>query len=175
MAQAARRPASDANRRLRRLGAHVAERVQPAGVDGAGPGGTAEEPLSAEEPLDAAALAGFARDGFLACPGLLSASHVAALKLDFDAYMRLAGFSETHGSEGGEFEAAASARLTQPTQMETLGALPTHRPLVDKIAALMAAHGEAHSDALPTFSFHHQHALRSIAGDTGSDWHHGAV
>ena len=64
-------------------------------------------------PLDAAALAAFERDGFLALPGLLSPSHVASLKLDFDSYMEAAGFSETHGSEGGTFEDSATPRLTQ--------------------------------------------------------------
>jgi hypothetical protein len=34
----------------------------------------------------------------------------------------------------------------------------------------MAANCESVSDALPTFSFHHQHALKALAGDTGSDW-----
>ena len=151
--------------RLRRLGAHV---VGGRCAQQQAAAGTEPEPFVVDGP----ALAGFARDGFLACPGLLSPSHVAALTLDFDAYMQRAGFSETHATEGGEFEAAATARLTQPTQMETLGALCTHRPLVDKIAALMAAHCETHGDALPTFSLHHQHALVGIAGDTGSDWHH---
>ena len=34
----------------------------------------------------------------------------------------------------------------------------------------MAANCESVSDALPTFSFHHQHALKALAGDSGCDW-----
>jgi len=107
----------------------------------------------------------------MVCPALLSAEHIAALERDFDDYIQQAGFSERHGSETGEFEASSTARLSQPTQSPVLGALPTYPPLIAHIAALMEANCNVNPDALPTFSLHHQHALRSLPGDTGSDWY----
>eukprot|EP01043_Picozoa_sp_COSAG02_P050700 COSAG02_NODE_5243_length_4508_cov_334.963484_3_plen_141_part_00 len=116
------------------------------------------------------AVAAFHEEGYTVCPALLSGEHIAALERDFNDYIQQAGFSEWHGSETGEFEASSTARLSQPTESPVLGALSTYPPLVAHIAALMEANCNVNPDALPTFSLHHQHALRSLPGDTGSNW-----
>ena len=166
-------------RRLRHVARHIAVPAAAAEAAAAPPAGAADDDAAAAatggelhgSPTESDDAAAFQADGYLVCPGLLSGEHVAALTADFDDYMRQAGFSERHGTEDN-FEESSTERLTQPTQSPVLGALPTYRPLVDRIAALMAANCRANPDALPTFSLHHQHALRAVPGDTGSDWHH---
>lgn len=65
------------------------------------------------------------------------------------------------------------------TIYEELGALAVFPPVLGRVQALMAAHAAAQPDdsaaqvaALPTFSFHHQHALVSRAGAPAATWHH---
>ena len=126
------------------------------------------------EPVPAAAtahdeVASFFEQGFLACPGVLSEEHVAALKADTDRYMAEAGFSAQQGADDN-FEEAITPRLTQPTLAPVLGGLPSFRPVVERIRGFMLANTRVCEDALPTFSFHHQHALVHAAGAGGADW-----
>ena len=114
-------------------------------------------------------LASFFERGFLACPGVLSEEHVAALKADTDRYMAEAGFSAQQGADDN-FEEAITPRLTQPTLAPVLGGLPSFRPVVERIRGFMLANTRVCEDALPTFSFHHQHALVHAAGAGGADW-----
>ena len=75
-------------------------------------------------------MASFFEQGFLACPGVLSEEHVAALKADTDRYMAEAGFSAQQGADDN-FEEAITPRLTQPTLAPVLGGLPSFRPVVE--------------------------------------------
>ena len=130
------------------------------------------EPAAATAPATAALhdeVASFFEQGFLACPGVLSEEHVAALKADTDRYMAEAGFSAQQGADDN-FEEAITPRLTQPTLAPVLGGLPSFRPVVERIRSLMLANTRVCEDALPTFSFHHQHALVHGAGAGGADW-----
>ena len=108
------------------------------------------------EPVPAAAtahdeVASFFEQGFLACPGVLSEEHVAALKADTDRYMAEAGFSAQQGADDN-FEEAITPRLTQPTLAPVLGGLPSFRPRGTSPTPRTASTARAAGSGPPTSS-----------------------
>jgi hypothetical protein len=108
--------------------------------------------------LSEAEIHSFNEQGFIICEGLLTPQHCAALMQDMDQLMT--ELAETRGlSTDRGTDLAMSNEIAQT---ETLGALPSFPPIVERVRCLMQANTSKGGTGL--FSLHHQHGARMDPG-----------
>ena len=109
-------------------------------------------------PLSEAEIRRFNEQGFIICKGLLTPQHCTAIMQDMDALMEQLAESRGLSTHRGT-DLATSHEIAQT---ETLGALPSFPPVVERIRCLMQANATHGGTGL--FSLHHQHGARMDPG-----------